>query len=478
MLKQKLPYTIIAIIFFLYAFIRALQLGITYDEAYTLSYLVPETYLQIITYHDVDANNHILNSILIKFLFSFTGKFLFVARIPNLMAFGLFLLFAYKICFEFLKNNIGLYVFFLLIANPFMLDFFGLARGYGLALGFQITSLYFIISFFNSKLLKHALIAIIAALLAVLCNFTMLNYFIVLIFVLNVGVFYFKLNVKKHILILYSIGATLILGLIIYGPISKLNAQGSFYYGGNSNFYTDTLLSLTKYFLYSMELTTIALIALPLFLLVLIGFLVFSVIKNKIEMSSKIILVAILFLCVLSTIVQHYALGTLYLVDRTALLFYPLLILTLGFAAHELQHRKLTYPILLGISILFLSNFLLKANFYKTVTWFFDSRTEYVLQWLNEKGRQNNKLIKLYYSWPFESSITYYYSSTKYPFIEHLKEKNTAFDASTDCYIYCGKSLDKISYKIEEQNQITSFKKDTLLQFKEDAIYVFDNIHE
>ncbi len=478
MLKQKLPYTIIAIIFFLYAFIRALQLGITYDEAYTLSYLVPETYLQIITYHDVDANNHILNSVLIKFLFSFTGKFLFVARIPNLIAFVFFLVFAYKICFEFLKNNIGLYVFFLLIANPFMLDFFGLARGYGLALSFQVISLYFLISFFNSKLLKHALIAIIAALLAVLCNFTMLNYFIVLIFVLNVGVFYFKLNVKKHLLIIHSIGVTLVLGLIIYGPISKLNAQSSFYYGGNSNFYTDTLLSLTNYFLYSMELTKTALIALPLFLLVLVGFLVFSFIKNKIRLTSKIVLVAVLFLCALSTIVQHYLLGTLYLVDRTALLFYPLLILTLGFAGYELQHHKFTLSIMFCVSLAFLSNFLLKANFYKTVTWFFDAKTEYILQWLNEKGRQNNKPVKLYYSWPFESSIAYYYSTTKYPFIEHLKEKNTAFDATTDCYIYCGKSLDKISYKIEEQNQITSLKKDTLLQFKEDAIYVFDNIHE
>lgn len=477
MFKSKLPYIITGTAFFLYVLIRAFNVGITYDEVTTLMFVIPHSFTQIITFDNIDANNHLLNSVLIKFLFSLGSNSLFIARLPNVLAFVLFLGYSYKICYEFIKNTLGVCVFVLLIANPFMLDFFGLARGYGISLGLEIASLYYMVSYFYHKNIISAVISIILAAFAVLSNFTLLNYFLVIVFIINGFTLVFNTTHKKFRLLIYSLISVIVLSFILYGPITKLKAINNFYYGGDSDFYSDTLLSLCKYSLYSMETTKTAKIVLPLFLVIVFVFTGYSFLKNKLQISSKTILVSVLILCALSTIVQHYLLGTLYLIDRMALLFYPLLILTLAFSAQELESNKFSAPILFVICIAFLGNFLIHANFYKTVTWFFDARTEAILENLNEKGKQERKLIKLFYSWPFESSIAYYYSSSKYPFIEQPQEKKTDFDADTDYFLFCGKSLDNIKYKVEEELYITNVQKDTILQFKEDDIYVFTNIH-
>ena len=123
-------------VFFITAFIiRAALSGITYDEAFTyLAYVIPldesfslRTLMNI--YYESLANNHWINTLLIALTVRLTGIHYseFIIRIPALL-FGCFYVF---ICSkEFLKNELNLMEYSLLMGCYYLNEFFSLARGY------------------------------------------------------------------------------------------------------------------------------------------------------------------------------------------------------------------------------------------------------------------------------------------------------------------------------------------------------------
>ncbi len=117
---------------------RAATTGITYDEAYTyLHYAQTATgFLRL----DI-ANNHPLNSLLIYLSNLITGaRYDEVAiRAPNLVAFGIYLFIAYKLA---ARTRYSLAAFSLLAFNPYLNEFFGLGRGYGLAAAAVLAALW------------------------------------------------------------------------------------------------------------------------------------------------------------------------------------------------------------------------------------------------------------------------------------------------------------------------------------------------
>src|SRR5688572_4654039 len=116
-----LSYVLVFLLVFVYVFIRAVKLDITYDEVWTLFDFIPNSYYYILNFTPPDTNNHVLNSISIKFLYSFLPDTVFVARIPNLIALLFYLYFALKLCKRFFKDWFGFFVFLALTLNPFAL---------------------------------------------------------------------------------------------------------------------------------------------------------------------------------------------------------------------------------------------------------------------------------------------------------------------------------------------------------------------
>lgn len=117
---------------------RAATTGITYDEAYTyLHYAQTATgFLRL----DI-ANNHPLNSLLI-YLSSLVAGVRYdelAIRAPNLIAFGIYLFIAYKLA---ARTKYPLAAFSLLALNPYLDEFFGLGRGYGLAAAAVLAALW------------------------------------------------------------------------------------------------------------------------------------------------------------------------------------------------------------------------------------------------------------------------------------------------------------------------------------------------
>ena len=135
----KWAYGILAISLFIYVAIKAYLAGFTHDESIT--YMIatgdlgwPKT-----------ANNHLLNTELILLTTQLFGYAEWVLRLPNVLIFPLFLFFLYKICFRYTQNALPIVLAVpIFLFNPFVIQYFGMARGYGLALTLALMSMYYL----------------------------------------------------------------------------------------------------------------------------------------------------------------------------------------------------------------------------------------------------------------------------------------------------------------------------------------------
>ncbi len=123
---------------------RARRNGITYDEATTYLVYVTRPFRFMFTYVGSSANNHVLNSLAMKLTSAVFGPSELVLRLPNLAGFAAFLLFSWLLLRRFAPPLLALGGFLAISANPPVLDYFSIARGYGLALGLAIPGLYFL----------------------------------------------------------------------------------------------------------------------------------------------------------------------------------------------------------------------------------------------------------------------------------------------------------------------------------------------
>jgi hypothetical protein len=174
-------------LFFLgYEVARAARSSFTCDEAGSYLDFISPNVLALFNFNS--ANNHFLNSLLAKISSTLGGTSEFVLRLPNLLAYVAYLFFAFLILNRFVKTKLIVLCGYLLLSlNPYVLDYFSLCRGYGLSLGFLMASLFFLFSFLNGTTEprpnrhRHLRYSLMAAALAVLSNFSLLNVYLSLV---------------------------------------------------------------------------------------------------------------------------------------------------------------------------------------------------------------------------------------------------------------------------------------------------------
>jgi len=174
---------VISITLLIFMIKRTAEAAFTFDEAATYLNYISASPLAIFNFNS--ANNHLINTLLTKLAWVLGGSSEFVLRLPNLLAFVVYLLFSFLILDRFVKNKmITVCGYLLLSLNPYVLDFFSLCRGYGLSLAFLMASLFFFFSFMENtienkpKRYRPLNFSLAAAALAVLCNFSLLNVYI------------------------------------------------------------------------------------------------------------------------------------------------------------------------------------------------------------------------------------------------------------------------------------------------------------
>jgi len=420
--------SLIGIGLLIYTTLRAYHIGLTCDEASTyLSHTSRN--LWTCFFSDAcwsDANNHWLNTFLMQKSIAMFGVSELSLRLPNLLGHLLYLVASF---FLVKKNSTNFWIalagFCILNFNPFLLEFFALARGYGLGIGCMMVSITFFFSYLkhlpterSSKKAMWLIGSFVMAILTVLSNFIFLNYFTALIgiFLLDAAYdfYYYKKKKLNFTLLSIPILTCLFLFFILKKPIQILLAQGYLY-------------PYTSVFFIVVSLS---------FLIISITVGIFSFYKNKKNQKdnfSKIYFASVLLLIIFLTelIVQYYWLGVQYLVDRKAVVLIPLVSLPVYFLLEKINNKRLNsisssqtlegkrhahtrnsspfkgliLPIL--FSIFFINHFERTSNLEKSMEWNYDSHTKQMMQYIQDKHSDEEK-IKLGVFWIFGPASEFY----------------------------------------------------------------------
>lgn len=412
---------------FSYTLIKALSLSVTYDEAYCYQKFARNGMFYGESTSAV--NIQLLNNFLTILTSKIFGPEEFFLRIPNLIAHIFFLVYSAKLLKSSLDIRLVIPCFLLLNLNPYMLDFFSLARQYGLSFGMMITSIYYLHRYnLNRDRIKYASLSMLFGALAVFASIVQLNFFMTLIAAivfLNIVEARKQNAGKKNGFLLFlkrSIfpGIIFVLVLLVIIPSAiGMKESKQLFFGTNNGFLEDTLGSVIGGTLYGQYngIPLLQTLAFGFIFCLLTGttlFLVYRFYKRELNKETFFIGALLWFLCgsALSTILQFHLLGTLLLLNRTAIFFIILFNLILIFSANEWikKWRTSVFVFILTLSGLFTLHFFNSIDRKKVFEWEGDADTKMMLADLekirNETGK--SELIRLGISNYFQPTIDFY----------------------------------------------------------------------
>ena len=317
---------------FIYVCIRSYYVDIIHDEAYSF-FLVKTSYYKAMP---GSANTHWLNTIGIRIGTWLLGDAPWQFRIHSLLAALLYGYVSIKISELFSHKLYSIAAFILLFLNPYLLDFFSLARGYGMATAFTLLCLYKIILLLNNNNWKTSswIQPFLYATLAVLSNLSCFYFFACL--TITYLLFLIKKRIwqvenpfrnKKWLLLVLSTGTFSIAALLFIRLYS-----GDLEFGGKHDIIQSIFGSLSEQSLYGSfpgalpALTYSSAILTFLVCAISIFYFFFSNYQGPAAFFS-LVLTGVFLL----SIFFNLAFDTPYLFGRTALPLYPCIVIAILF---------------------------------------------------------------------------------------------------------------------------------------------------
>jgi Dolichyl-phosphate-mannose-protein mannosyltransferase len=403
-----------------YVILRAYNLSFTHDES--LSYTIITGNAQWVN----TANNHLLNTLLMRLCAFLFGYSEIALRIPNVLSFVLYFYAFYLL----VKPSAGIFLSALAIAllllNPFFIDFFSISRGYGISMGCMLLSLYYLLQLpdqlkAQKPEIKKFSFSLLLAALAIYANLTLLNFYIscllfsgiyFLLIKRNSKRFEFKANLKFYFLLLLSF-IPLFLAL---NRLLLLQSLNELYAGETSFFLSLKTLVLLSFYLTDYPAWLCTSFIAFFFISISLG-IVLLLIKR--DFSGRFALITFLLLSVLLALVlEFYLFDTKYPSERTGLYIIPLYgLFVFYFAEHIiLQYavsKKIYQPFLAMVCLAFLYHFANSLNLQYTRTWYVDLNIKKAMQHINEKTQKSTTKKSISNVWLFEPTINYYIATKK-----------------------------------------------------------------
>lgn len=322
---------IIALLLFLYSAIRSATVCFTIDEAFTFQRYVKNSNFFPQEYDMHTANFHMLNTWMMIICAKLFGIAEWSLRLPSVLAHGVFLFFTAKYAAKSRQGWSVVAIFILLNVHPYMLDFFSLARGYGLQLAFVAGSLWYVGEFFTKgKQLKHLILTLTFAGLGMWANFGGLLIFTAVVLVVFFGIIFAKeYAARRKILGVALLGlAALPFAAVAFYVLVQLQEVNAFFWG-SEGFWQETVCVLGAKLAYPVDGniysiphadTTVMLFV----LLVPAAFVLYSAFRNRRSpMGTELLILLAIFGCVLlQAVVQHLVLQSPYPGGRTALFLF------------------------------------------------------------------------------------------------------------------------------------------------------------
>jgi len=426
-----------------YVGVRAWALSFTHDESISYVGYVHMPFSSILLSRGTDANNHPLNTLAMKLADHVFGPSEIALRGASVAAFIVYAVALVVLLRRVKRRSLRFLGLSLAIANPYVLDFFSLARGYGLALALVAVSALFTVDYVERRRISAALVAVVCAAFAVLANFATLTYYFAVL-VLIVLPLVVPARTGERRAPLGRLGAVLVLptiavAFLVGRPLMRLRSEGELYFGGHNGFWQDTVRSLISTTLYRrggdfLDVTLVVLIA----MMVAGGAVAAAIALRRRSLPLHTTAFMLLAVPAIVSVVQHYAFDSLFLIERTALFFVPLFAIWLALAADALARQpRFTTGVTAAAVVIVIGaciNLASAANLSYVLDWRYDATTEKVITELAGPP-SDPRTIGLRVSYLFQPA-TRFYRETRFRWLPD--SVSDSLDTGSDYYYVIG----------------------------------------
>lgn len=325
-------YLILFAILWTYLLVRTIKVPFLEDEIATWFIYIMHGHLLPMSGY-VDANNHILNSILAWLPAQIFDPYPAILRLPNFVFFPVYFYYAYRISRLIGNNLVRVAVFLGLVMTHHLFDFFGLCRGYGLGMALMMVSSYHAYLFLHAHRIKDFILVVVSGFLMVWAHLSLLGSAYIFFALLFTGIL--LSNKTKTWKLRFSIGLVFAFACILgYSTWYSMFLQsiGKIYLGhAEGGFIEITVITLLDI----LFRTNSHLLLIPVFTyvsLILLA-LYFGLVKKglRLFLINPVNLFAFLFFGnILVILFNHLVLGVVYPEERGTFYLFPLLLITLG----------------------------------------------------------------------------------------------------------------------------------------------------
>ena len=237
---------------FIYLLLRAYYVDILHDEAATFLHYIETGYFWG-SNSIIDANNHLLNSVVCRGIYKAFGENFFLFRLPNLLSFPIYFWALTQLVSAHKNDLVRLLVLVGTTCIPFILEYFANCRGYGISLAFFLAALVFLSRLTIKISVKNHLLVVLCLAIAAYANLTFLVSIVLASLFILIQQFRQNetLGRKKQF---FHFGIHLLFAILMVpaGIFARvLKEGGALYYGSLDGFWEVTGTTLTRYTIFT-----------------------------------------------------------------------------------------------------------------------------------------------------------------------------------------------------------------------------------
>lgn len=374
------------------------------------------------TYDQWSANNHALNTFLMWVCNNVFGPDQLSLRLPNLLAGGLYIFSTAMMARRLPSPVTSVVAFVLMNTNPYMIEYFGLARGYGLAGGFMALAFWQVWVYCDSGFRwKNLTIAMVACVLSVFANYIYLNLFLPLAgFVFFIALWQPGLratNLRFRVSQAFAPILAIVLTLAIVVPISlRISAADGFWGNHFKAFWSDSIASVILFSLNNLSnddnviqsiVATLQIITLLIF--VRIVWWTIQRWKKQEFQIFPLMMVATLSLAALSVMMQFWVLDTPLPLQRMCLIFvWPWLIIVGIAGSLDGKFRRLSSGLLVLITLAQTAIFFRTMSLEDVAARPLSLQTDDAIRYMRNNVGENQRILLGYDKELWASGFEYY----------------------------------------------------------------------
>lgn len=419
-MSKKYFFWFVCLGIFTYLILRSIFLSITFDEQVSYARVI------LGNSDEVHANNHFLNTFFMELSVRWFGVADWSLRIFNVLSFipyALGVFFILKRRESWIEWVLGMSC---LLAIPYVLEFFSLARGYSYSMGFMMLALaVFLTKGVSTKsrksYLKYAFISFIFSGLALLADLNIINVVIAFAFVVALFLIQFeKATYSKVEWMWVALGICTVLAQLIYGVQQLLLLMDKEKLGFGAKNEWEAFFTITDafWFVPTPEATL-------WFVVILVGFTVlrssYIIIKQKKLFSGLSAALIILLLVIVGYELEHYLFGANLPERRTGIHIIYLFSLVLFYFLGELRevlNNNLRWKLISGfVIVLFMTNMAFGMNLSYTSDWKFNADARAAARMMGEEAKDWDRPATFATHW-LNYGVMNFYVATEHMNIE------------------------------------------------------------